>query len=92
MKRNPKFLFQKIEDKTIVWSEHANEYLLLEDTTATIIERLCAGDSIQKIATELAHDLELPLDTAIDFIVDLEKEILPNAEKVATAIQTLLDY
>lgn len=86
MKRNPKFLFQKIEDKTIVWSEHANEYLLLEDTTATIIERLCAGDSIQKIATELAHDLELPLDTAIDFIVDLEKEI--KKEKAEKTLKT----
>ena len=82
MKRNPKFLFQKIEDKTIVWSENSNEYLLLEDATAAIIKRLHTGDTMQEIATTLANDVAVPLDTAIDFIVDLEKKInTSKAEK-----------
>ncbi|MFL3661877.1 MAG: hypothetical protein ACI6PN_09015 [Polaribacter sp.] len=86
MKRNPKFLFQKIEDKTIVWSENSNEYLLLEDATAAIIKRLHTGDTIQEIATTLANDVAVPLDAAIDFIVDLEKKI--NTSKAEKKIKT----
>ena len=86
MKRNPKFLFQKIEDKTIVWSEDSNKYLLLEDTTAAIIKRLYTGDTIQEIATTLANDIAVPLDAAIDFIVDLEKKI--NTSKAEKKIKT----
>ena len=86
MKRNPKFLFQKIEDKTIVWSEDSNKYLLLEDTTAAVIKRLYTGDTIQEIATTFANDIAMPLDAAIDFIVELEKKI--NTSKAEKKIKT----
>jgi hypothetical protein len=98
MKKKNKFIFKKIEDKTIVWSENSNEYLVLENTTATIIKRLYVGNTIQEIATTLVNDLDVPLETAVDFIVDLEKKIktskaekkTPSKEKDSTIVKPAL--
>lgn len=89
MKKELKYVFKRIGDKTIVWSEHSNEYLIVENTTAAIIESLCTGDSIQEIATALTNDLSVPLDTAIDFIVDLEKKI--KTSKVPRTVEANAD-
>lgn len=44
------------------------------------------GDTIQEIATTLANDIAVPLDAAIEFIVDLEKKI--NTSKAEKKIKT----
>ncbi|MDA9277735.1 hypothetical protein N9P63_02320 [Polaribacter sp.] len=39
-------LFKPIEDKTIVWFEQKNEYTILENVTAELLEELNKGIEI----------------------------------------------
>ena len=75
MQKKTHFLYQTIEDKTIAWSENANEYLILENKTALIFKKINAGIPTIEIATELAKELDLPLDKTTDFIIGLHKKI-----------------
>ena len=75
MKKQPNFLYKTAKDKTIVWFENSNEYLILENTTADILKRLSKGISVKEIAEALAKKLSVPLEKTIDFILDLEKRI-----------------
>ncbi|WP_340832976.1 hypothetical protein [Polaribacter sejongensis] len=74
MKKQSNFLYKTVEDKTIVWFENSNEYLVLENTTADILKRLSKGISVKEIAEALSKKLAVPLDRTIDFIIDLEKK------------------
>ena len=75
MKKQTNFLYKTAEDKTIVWFENSNEYLILENTTADILKRLSKGISVDEIAEALSKKLSIPLGKTIDFILDLEKRI-----------------
>ncbi|ARV07654.1 hypothetical protein BTO04_13560 [Polaribacter sp. SA4-10] len=75
MKKQSNFLYKTTENKTIVWFESSNEYLILENTTAAILKRLSRGVSVNKIAETLSKKLAIPLEKTIDFILDLEKRI-----------------
>ena len=76
MKKQSNFLYKTTEDKTIVWFENSNEYLILENTTADILKRLSKGISIDEIAKALSKKLDIPLGKTIDFIIDLEEKDL----------------
>jgi len=39
MKKTSYKIYKKIEDKTIVWFEDTNNYLILENTAATILKK-----------------------------------------------------
>tara|TARA_R110002126_G_scaffold282967_1_gene431870 strand:+ start:25560 stop:26696 length:1137 start_codon:yes stop_codon:yes gene_type:complete len=74
-----KTLYKVIEDKTITWFENSNEYVVLENTTAAIVKRLCKGTSVNEIAEALSKKINVPLDKAEEFIVHLKKEVYdPN--------------
>ena len=75
MDKDHDFLYKTLEDKTIVWFENANKYLVLENTTADILKRLHKGISIHEIAATLSKKLAVPLDKTIDFILDFQKQI-----------------
>lgn len=75
MKKQPSFLYKAIADKTVVWVENANEYLVLENTTADILKKLSKGVSAKEIATILAKELAVPLDKTIDFVLNLKKQM-----------------
>mgnify|MGYP000017603664 FL=1 len=90
MKEQSQFLHKRIEEKTIVWFENNNEYLVLENTTADILKRLSKGVSVKEIATSLAKKLSVPLDKTIDFVLDLEKKIY--AKKSTTNSTIINDY
>ncbi|QXP70891.1 hypothetical protein H0I29_01990 [Polaribacter sp. R2A056_3_33] len=82
MKKQSNFLYKTVEDKTIVWFENSNEYLVLENNTADILKRLSKGISVKEIAEALSKKLAVPLDRTIDFIIDLEKKIyVPKSNK-----------
>ena len=75
MKKKTNSLYKTVEDKTIVWFENSNEYLILENTTADILKRLSKGISVNEIAEALSKKLSVPLEKTIDFVLDLEKRI-----------------
>ena len=90
MKKQPHFLYKAVEDKTIVWFENNNEYLVLENTTADILKRLSKGITVKEIATALAKKLTVPLDKTIDFVLDLERKIY--APKTSIDSKVVNDY
>ena len=74
---------------------HGKVIVLTEETLNNSFAQAIAG----RIQEHCFQSLDAPVKCigskdvpAVPLHVDLEKEILPNAEKVATAIQTLLDY
>jgi 2-oxoisovalerate dehydrogenase E1 component len=74
---------------------HGKVIVLTEETLNNSFAQAIAG----RIQEHCFQSLDAPVKCigskdvpAIPLHVDLEKEILPNAEKVATTIQTLLDY
>jgi hypothetical protein len=75
MKEYPKFLYRVIENKTIVWAENTNDYLIFENTTAKILEKLSTGIFVKEIATNLAQELAVPLNKTIGFVLDIEKKM-----------------
>jgi len=92
MKRQSNFLYSTVEDKSIVWFENSNEYLVLENTTTDILKRLSKGISVNEIAEALSKKLSVPLDKTIDFIIDLEKRICaPHRNKEPKIINDYRD-
>lgn len=92
MKKQTNFLYKTAEDKTIVWFENSNEYLILENTTADILKRLSKGISVDEIAEALSKKLSIPLGKTIDFILDLEKRIYePKNNKESQIINDYRD-
>ncbi|PWG06549.1 phosphoenolpyruvate carboxykinase (ATP) [Polaribacter aquimarinus] len=83
------FIYKPIEDKTIVWFENTNEYLVLENTTADILKRLSKGISVKKIAAALSKKLSVPIEKTIDFVLDLEKRVY--ATKVNQELEIISD-
>jgi hypothetical protein len=67
-------LHKFIEDKTITWFENNNEYVVLENTTAAILNSLNDGISKKEIAAVLSKELDVPIDKTIDLIRELEKK------------------
>lgn len=86
MKIKSHFLYKTVANKTIVWFESSNEYLVLENTTADILKRLSKGLSVKEIATALAKKLAVPLEKTIDFVLDLEKKIYTPKTKIDSKI------
>ncbi|QTD37068.1 hypothetical protein JL193_13200 [Polaribacter batillariae] len=84
------FLYQTVEDKTIVWFEKSNEYLVLENTTADILKRINKGIPVNDIAFALSKKLAVPLEKAIDFVLDLERKIY--APKTVENSNLINDY
>lgn len=66
---------RELENKSILWFQTSNQYLVLEPMAAFIIESLSEGKDIKEIAAELENELEIPFEKAIDFILDLEEKI-----------------
>ncbi|WP_435414705.1 hypothetical protein [Polaribacter aestuariivivens] len=86
MKKKSHFLYQTLENKTVVWFENNNEYLVLENTTADILKRLSKGISVKEIASALAKKLSVPLEKTIDFVLDIEKDIYAKKNIENTSI------
>lgn len=80
MRKN--ILFNDIEDKTVVWFENSNHYVVLEKRAAQIIKDLQSNTLIDTIAEELGNEFEIPIEEAVAFIKDLKKNIFtPNQEE-----------
>ena len=85
--KSMKTLYKVIEDKTITWFENTNKYVVLENTTADILKRLSKGISVEIIANALSKKLDVPLEKAEDFILNLKKKLYePNNSTKKEAI------
>lgn len=85
-------LFKNIDRKAIVWFENSNQYLILEKVVAQIIKELYLATPLNNIAESLSKELDVPLEKAVDFILDIEKNILiPNQEEKSTQHQEYKD-
>jgi hypothetical protein len=74
-------LRKKIEDKSIVWFSEKNQYLILENKTADILEKISNGTAIEKIGQQLAQEMDVPYEKAVDFVIDIEQKLYtPNLE------------
>ena len=82
MKKKSQFLYKIIEDKTIIWFESSNKYLVLENTAAAILKKLNKGMAVLEIATSLSKKIAVPLAQTIDFILDLEKRIYKHKSDI----------
>ena len=80
MNNSPKLLFKPIEDKTIVWLSHKNEYLVLENQTASILQQLGQGKPITQLAEEVSVELNTPISATKNFIENLSNDLLNNKE------------
>lgn len=72
MRHTSSILFKSIEDKTVVWFSTNNEYVVVENETAAILEKRQSGISVKEIASEIAEKLEVPFENAREFILELE--------------------
>lgn len=88
---NTSILYKVIEGKTITWFENNNEYIIFENTTADILKRIHKGIDTKKISEALAKKLSVPLEKAIDFVLQLENKIYDNRAK-SIALEILSDY
>ncbi|MDT7833489.1 hypothetical protein RQM59_13970 [Flavobacteriaceae bacterium S356] len=75
-------LFKDIEDKTVVWFENSNRYVVLEKRAAQIVKQLHENIAANTIANSLASDFDIPVEQAMGFVQDIERNIvLPNQEE-----------
>ncbi|MDY0780103.1 hypothetical protein [Tenacibaculum sp. IB213877] len=75
-------LRKKIEDKSIIWFSKKNQYIVLENKTADILQKLDDKIPIEKIGLQLADEMDVPFEKAVDFIIDIKQKIyLPNLNR-----------
>ncbi|TYP98001.1 hypothetical protein C7447_103169 [Tenacibaculum adriaticum] len=73
---------KQIEDKSIVWFSKKNQYVVLENKTADILNDIDSGVSIKNIGKQLADEMDIPHEKAIDFVINIEQKLyIPNATK-----------
>ena len=86
-------LIKQLEDKAVVWFKNSNQYIVVEKLTASVIEQLLCKESIQKIAKSLVDELDIPLIEALNFVTDLNKQlVIPNTIKHTEENSVVLEY
>lgn len=85
-----KNLFQAIEDKTIVWLAATNEYLVVENDTAHILQKRNEGVLLADLALEMSQKLKIPQTKAAEFIINLEKQF--DGKKSSENSKIINDY
>ena len=78
MKRIPQLLYKPIENKTIVWLESRNQYLILEPFTAKILSELSNGSDKKQLAKTISSKLKVPITESKLFIQDLQHTFLSD--------------
>lgn len=82
-------IVKELEDKSVVWFQNSNQYLVLEPLAASIVKDISQNKELKKIAAELEKELEVPFEKAIDFVLDIEEKIIrPNQEVKKIGTQT----
>ncbi len=66
-------LLKKIEDKTIAWFQQSNQYIVVEDLAAEVLQQLNSNVASGKITDSLSKKLNIPTEVASSFIKDTNK-------------------
>lgn len=86
-------IVKDLENKSVVWFQNSNQYVVLEPMAASIVKALSHGEEVKEIAAQLEKELDVPFEKAIDFIMDLEEKIIaPNQEVEKSKTKNQLDY
>ncbi|WP_088323543.1 hypothetical protein [Polaribacter tangerinus] len=89
MNSKPPILYKSIENKTIYWKEESNKYIVLENATAAILQKISNNVSLKKIAEELALKLSLPEEDTFLFVKDVKEQLIgANTDKKSTQKNT----
>lgn len=70
------YLRKDIENKSIIWFENTNDYLIFEPKTADIIESIQNEKPLEEIGEKVAKELDVPYEKAIDFVIDVSENIV----------------
>jgi hypothetical protein len=99
MKNPSNILFKPIEDKTIVWFEATNEYVVFENEVASILEQCISGISLDEIALTISSDMDISFIEIKKFIEQLEEQFLNktladihSSEKEASTIEKPVSF
>lgn len=71
---------KKLEDKTIIWFEDRNEYIVVAPLVAEILLLLKNGVDKQQITTQLFNQVNIPYQQAANLVSDIEA-LLPSSMK-----------
>ncbi len=70
------YIRKDIDEKSIVWFENTNQYLIFEPKTADIISDLLEDKPLELIGKNVSETLDLPYEKAIDFVIDINENIV----------------
>ncbi|WP_417201533.1 hypothetical protein [Bizionia sp.] len=73
--------FKKWKGKTIVWFKASNTYVIFEQFTAQLIQKLHTETPIDQIVKDCARQLKIPQKIAALFLIDLQKMLQNQTEK-----------
>ena len=59
-----------------MWSLKDNQYLIIENTTALLVDKLSKAIAIEDISRDLSQELSLPIKESTDFVLDLKKRFI----------------
>jgi hypothetical protein len=66
-------IIKHFEDKSLVWFEPANQYVVLEKQTGLVLEQLQKKIPLQAIVKDLREKLDISMDKAKAFVGDLQE-------------------
>ena len=90
---NTTLIRKDIEDKSIVWFSETNQYIVLENKTAEIVNLLHSEIPTQEISKQLMNELNIPSEQAELFVSQIQREILiPNTTKKDTDLTNSPKY
>lgn len=76
------YIRKDIEDKSLIWFENTNQYLVFEPKTADIISWIYDKEPLEEIGRKVAEDLDVPYEKAIDFVIDISENIVKKQSEV----------
>ena len=82
-------LFKKLDNKTVVWFQYNNQYIVVEDLVATILQDLTHGKKQENIANFLVVQIQIPKEKAIKFVKDVSNLLMDSSKVIENRIPTV---
>lgn len=82
-------IFKNIEDKTVVWFNKNNQYVVFESITASVLKKIQKKVNSEKIKEFISLELQVPLKQSEEFLKELKEKFFSNDFK---ELEKLVDY